>query len=158
LFALPAFAQTGDASKDASKPAATAANNADVLTPDQAKRALDTLSDDKMRARMIETLRAIATASSQAPAAPESQSAIPLTADSLGAQLLVTASEQIGDVSGEIADLARTLTHFTAFYYWIVRTANDPSAYDQLLDIAWKLALVFGCAFAAESVTSRVVR
>ena len=46
--------------------------------------------------------------------------------------------------------MARTLTHFTAFYYWIVRTANDPSAYDQLLDIAWKLALVFGCAFAAE--------
>ena len=30
----------------------------------------------------------------------------------------------------------------------IVRTANDPSAYNQLLVIAWKLALVFGCAFA----------
>jgi small-conductance mechanosensitive channel len=39
-----------------------------------------------------------------------------------------------------------------------VRTANDPSAYDQLLDIAWKLALVFGCAFAAEALTFRVVR
>jgi small-conductance mechanosensitive channel len=162
LFALPAFAQTGDASRDASKDtsksAATAPNNADGLTPDQAKRALDTLSDDKMRARMIETLRAIATASPQASAAPESQSAIPLTADSLGAQLLLTVSEQIGDISGGIADLARTLTHFTAFYYWIVRTANDPTAYDQLLDIAWKLALVFGCAFAAESLTVRVVR
>jgi small-conductance mechanosensitive channel len=165
LFALPAFAQTGDASRDASKDtsksAATAPNNADGLTPDQAKRALDTLSDDKMRARMIETLRAIATASPQAsaaPPAPESQSAIPLTADSLGAQLLLTVSEQIGDISGGIADLARTLTHFTAFYYWIVRTANDPTAYDQLLDIAWKLALVFGCAFAAESLTVRVVR
>ena len=81
LFAPPAFAQTGDASRNA---AATAVNNADGLTPDQAKRALDTLSDDKMRARMIETLRAIATASPQASAAPESQSAIPLTADSLG--------------------------------------------------------------------------
>jgi small-conductance mechanosensitive channel len=158
LFALPASAQTGDASRNA---AATAVNNADGLTPDQAKRALDTLSDDKMRARMIETLRAIATASPQAPAAPpapESQSAIPLTADSLGAQLLLTVSGQIGDISGEIADLARTLTHFTAFYYWIVRTANDPAAYDQLLDIAWKLALVFGCAFAAEALTVRVVR
>ena len=158
LFALPAFAQTGDASRNA---AATAVNNADGLTPDQAKRALDTLSDDKMRARMIETLRAIATASPQAPAAPpapDSQSAIPLTADSLGAQLLLTVSGQIGDISGEIADLARTLTHFTAFYYWIVRTANDPAAYDQLLDIAWKLALVFGCAFAAEALTVRVVR
>jgi moderate conductance mechanosensitive channel len=39
-----------------------------------------------------------------------------------------------------------------------VRTANDPSAYDQLLDIAWKLALVFGCAFAAEWVTFRLIQ
>ena len=164
LFAFPACAQSGSASgdaKDTSKAAATAANNADVLTPEQAKRALDTLQDDQMRARMIDTLRAIANASPQAPAAPPASQphpAIPLTADSLGAQVLLSVSEQIGDISHQVADLARTLTHFTAFYYWIVRTANDPTAYDQLLDIAWKLALVFGCAFAAEALTFRVVR
>ena len=67
-------------------------------------------------------------------------------------------SEQLGETSRDIADIARTLTHFPAFYYWIVRTANDPAAYDQLLDIAWKLALVFGCAFAAEWVLFRVIR
>ena len=165
LFAFSAWAQTGDASKEApkdtSKATATAANSADVLTPEQAKRALDTLQDDQMRARMIDTLRAIANASPQAPAAPpapQPHPAIPLTADSLGAQVLLSVSEQIGDISHQVADLARTLTHFTAFYYWIVRTANDPTAYDQLLDIAWKLALVFGCAFAAEALTFRVVR
>ena len=81
---------------------------------------------------------------------PEPQPAIPLTADSLGAQLLLTVSEQVGEISREIADMARTLTRFPAFYYWFVRTANDPAAYNQLFDIAWKLALVFGCAFAAE--------
>jgi moderate conductance mechanosensitive channel len=158
LFALPAYAQTGDASKDASK---AAANNADMLTPEQAKRALDTLQDDQMRARMIDTLRAIANASPQAQAAPpatQPHPAIPLTADSLGAQLLLTVSEQIGDISHQVADLTQTLTHFTAVYYWIVRTANDPTAYDQLLDIAWKLALVFGCGFVAEALTFRVVR
>ena len=158
LFALPAYAQTGDAPKDASK---ATANSADVLTPEQAKRALDTLQDDQMRARMIDTLRAIANASPQAqaaPPAPQPHPAIPLPADSLGAQLLLTVSEQIGDISHQVADLAQTLTHFTALYYWIVRTANDPSAYDQLLDIAWKLALVFGCAFVAEALTFRVVR
>jgi moderate conductance mechanosensitive channel len=158
LFALPAYAQTGDASKDASK---AAANNADVLTHDQAERALDTLQDDKKRVQMIDTLRAIVNASPQAqaaPPAPRPRPAIPLTADSLGAQLLLTVSEQIGDISHQVADLARTLPHFTAFYYWIVRTANDPSAYDQLLDIAWKLALVFGCAFAAESVIFRLIQ
>jgi moderate conductance mechanosensitive channel len=155
LFALPAFARTGAA------PIAPATNNAEVLTPDQAKRALDTLQDANKRAQMIETLRAIAIASPQAqvaPPAPVPQPAIPLTADSLGAQLLLTVSEQVGETSHEIAAMARTLMHFPAFYYWIVRTANDPSAYDRLLEIAWRLALVFGCAFAAEWLIFRAIK
>jgi len=162
LFAFPAFAQSGGAAKEAPKNAPKAAtstaNNADVLTPDQAKRALDTLQDDKKRAQMVDTLRAIANASPQAQVAPEPPPAIPLTADSLGAQLLLTVSEQVGEVSREIAGIARTLTHFPAFYYWFVRTANDPAAYNQLFDIAWKLALVFGCAFAAEWLIFRVMK
>jgi small-conductance mechanosensitive channel len=168
LVACPAFAQTGAAPKDTPNAAASATRNADALTPDQAKRALDTLQDDNKRAQMIDTLRAIAQASPQAQAsppqtqaaspAPQPQAAIPLTADSLGAQLLLTVSEQIGDISHEIAYMARTVTHFPAFYYWIVRTANDPAAYNQLFDIAWKLALVFGCAFAAEWVIFRVIK
>ena len=157
MFAFPVLAQTGAAPKAAVSPA----NNADVLTPNQAKRALETLQDDKKRAQMIDTLRAIANASPQAqaaPPAPEPQPAIPLTADSLGAQLLLTVSEQVGEISHETADMARTLTHFPAFYYWILQTANDPSAYNQLLDIAWKLALVFGCAFAAEWLIFRLIK
>jgi len=138
---------------------APAAGNAEVLTADQAQRALDTLQDDKKRAQMIDTLRAIATASqSQRPPPVPSPQPAPLAADGLGAQLLLTVSEQLGETSRDVADIARTLTHFPAFYYWIVRTANDPAAYDQLLDIAWKLALVFGCAFAAEWVLFRVIR
>ena len=153
LLTAPASAQTGAAP---TAPAIT--HNADVLTPDQAKRALDTLQDDAKRAQMIDTLRAIANASPQPAAAPsEPKPAIPLEADSLGAQLLLSVSEQVGEVSREVADLARTLTHFPALYYWIVRTANDPAAYDQLLDISWKLALVFGCAFAAEWMIFRLV-
>jgi small-conductance mechanosensitive channel len=162
LSSLPAFAQTG-AAQEAT---ASATNNADVLTPDQAQRALDTLQDDNKRAQVVDTLRAIAKAAPQnaapqapaKPAAPGLHPAIPLTADSLGAQLLLTVSEQLSEVSHQIAGVARTVTHFPAFYYWIVRTANDPSAYEQLLDIAWKLALVFGCAFAAEWVIFRLIQ
>ena len=178
LLASPALAQTGAAPKPAA--------NTDALTPDQAKRALDTLQDDAKRAQMIDTLRAIAkaspdkvspgktspdkatsdkalpdTAAAPAPAAqltPAPESALPLTSDSLGAQLLLTISDQVDDFSHQIADVARTLTHFPAFYYWIVRTANDPTAYDQLLDIAWKLALVFGGAFVAEWVIFRLIQ
>jgi small-conductance mechanosensitive channel len=151
----PASAQTAPA------PQASPPQNTTALTPDHAKQALDTLQDATKRAQMIETLRAIANASPQVQPAPppaQPQSAIPLTADSLGAQLLMTLSGQVGEISREVATLARTLTHFPAFYYWIVRTANDPSAYDQLLDIAWKLALVFGCALAAEYLAFRLIQ
>ena len=96
-LSFPAFAQTGVAPGAA--PSTT--NKADALTPDQAQRALDTLQDGKKRAQIIDTLRAIAHASpqTQGPSpAPESQPAIPLTADSLGAQLLLTVSEQVGEI------------------------------------------------------------
>lgn len=140
------------------EPAVPAAGNAAALSPEEAKRALETLQDDKKRAQMIDTLRAIATASGPQQPAPEQKSPIPLAADGLGAQLLLTVSEEIGEISREVADVARTLTHFPAFYYWIVRTANDPAAYNLLIEIAWKLALVFGCALAAEWVIFRLIR
>jgi small-conductance mechanosensitive channel len=152
LIVFPASAQTID-----TPPAAPAAANA--LTPDQAQRALETLQDDTKRAQMIETLRAIANAAPPpAAAAPEQKTAIPLAADSLGAQLLLTISEQIGETSREIADAARSITRFPALWHWLERTATDPASYDRLLDIAWKLALVFGCALSAEWLVTRAVR
>lgn len=140
------------------EPPAPAANAAVALSPDEARSALETLQDDKKRAQIIETLRAIANASGPQQPAPEQKSPIPLSADGLGAQLLLTVSEEIGEISREIASVARTLTNFPAFYYWIVRTANDPAAYNLLIEIAWKLALVFGCALAAEWVIFRLIR
>ncbi|MGY4597504.1 small-conductance mechanosensitive channel [Bradyrhizobium sp. GM22.5] len=138
--------------------AAPPTSSAAALSPDEAKRALETLQDDKKRAQMIDTLRAIANASGAQQPAPEPKSPIPLAADGLGAQLMLTVSEEIGEISRDVADMARTLTHFPAFYYWIVRTANDPAAYNLLIEIAWKLALVFGCAFCAEWVIFRLIR
>ena len=156
LFAFPACAQT------AAAPSAPAAGQTNALTPDQARRALETLQDDSKRAQMIDTLRAIANAAPAAQTAPaatqDRPSAIPLTADSLGAQLLLSVSEQVHDISSEIAGIARSLTHFKAFYYWFLRTANDPYAYHLLFDTAWKLALVFGCAFLAEWLVFRLIR
>ncbi|TQF34181.1 mechanosensitive ion channel domain-containing protein [Bradyrhizobium sp. UNPA324] len=143
------------------EPPRPATNNAAALSPEEARRALETLQDDKKRGQMIDTLRVIANASGpQQPAtpAPEQKSPIPLSADGLGAQLLLTVSEEIGEISSEIASVARTITHFPAFYYWIMRTANDPAAYNLLIEIAWKLALVIGCALAAEWVLFRLIR
>ncbi len=152
LLAAPASAQTTNAPVAASAPA-------NALTPDQAHRALETLQDDTKRAQMIDTLRAIAGAAPPpATAAPEQKTAMPLAADSLGAQLLLTISEQIGETSRDIADAVRTITRFPALWQWLQRTATDPATYGILLDIAWKLALVFGCALSAEWLVGRAVR
>src|ERR1700712_3183105 len=62
LFVFPASAQTGTAPK----PTAAASTSGDALTPDQAKRALEPLKDDKNRAQMIDPRRAIANAPPQA--------------------------------------------------------------------------------------------
>jgi len=93
LLAFPALAQTGpapkdtykdapkaapkEALKDTPKEAAPAAGGADALTPDQAKRALDTLQDDGKRAQMIDTLRAIANAAPQPQAGPRQATSHP---------------------------------------------------------------------------------
>ena len=114
-----------------SPPAAPAADNADVAVARSGEAGArdasgrqEARADDRDAARDRQCL-----AQRKPRPAPEPKSAIPLTADSLGAQLLLTVSEQVGEISREVADVARTLTHFPAFYYWIVRTANDPSAY-----------------------------
>jgi small-conductance mechanosensitive channel len=136
--ASPALAQKADA-----MPAPAAS----TLSPDQAKAALDTLQDDAKRKEMIDTLRAIATAT---PAPPEKKPAIPLDADSLGAQLLVTISDQLGDITREVSSAVQSVTRFPALWYWLQRSANDPATYHLLFDIAWKLVVVFGGALAAE--------
>jgi small-conductance mechanosensitive channel len=150
LIASPVLAESVNA------PVAAPAANA--LTPDQAHRALETLQDDAKRAQMIDTLRAIADAAPPATAAPEQKTVIPLAADGLGAQLLLTISEQIGETSRAIADAARTITRFPALWHWLQHTATDPLSYDIVLDIAWKLALVFGCALGAEWLVNRAMR
>lgn len=152
LMAPPAAAQIANA------PAVAPPAAANALTPDQAHRALETLQDDAKRAQMIDTLRAIANAAPQPAAASEPKPTIPLAADSLGAQLLLTISEQIGETSHDIADAVRTITRFHALWLWLQYTATDPASYDLMLDIAWKLAVVFGCALAAEWLVSRAAR
>ena len=125
----------------------TPAASAPALTPEQAKAALDTLQNDAKRKEMIDTLQAIVAAK---PAEAEKKPAIPLDANSLGAQLLVTVTEQFGDIAREVSEAVQSVTRFSALWHWLQRSANDPATYQLLLDIAWKLVVVFGGALAAE--------
>ncbi len=164
LMAGPAPAQTGAA------PVTAPQASGEALTPEQARRALETLQDDAKRAQMIDTLRAIAKAAPPPasapagaavvapdaaappakPAAAADKPALTLDADSLGAQLLLTISGWISDATREVTHAARSVAHVPALWHWLVNTATDPFYYHLLLDIAWKFVLVFGCAFAVE--------
>lgn len=146
LLAAPAAAQS-----TATPPVASHS----ALTPEQASRALETLQDDGKRGQMIDTLRAIAQAT---PPKPEAKPAIPLAADSLGAQLLLSVSEQVSETGRDIAAAARSVVRFPALWHWLQRTAEDPATYQLLFDIAWKLALVFASALAAEWLADRLLR
>ena len=91
-----------------------AAGNAECADARSGEAGARDASDDTKRAQVIETLRAIANASPQAQARqPEPKSAIPLTADSLGAQLLLSVSEQVGEISREVADVGADADAFS---------------------------------------------
>ena len=162
LFAFPAFAQTGAAPEPPLHPAAQRrcadARSGEAGARDAPGRQ-EARADDRYAARDRQSLAA-GTAPPQARRTARARTAIRDSAH--GGQPWRAASAD--GVRAGRRDLARDrgcgadADAFPAFYYWIVRTANDPSAYGQLLDIAWKLALVFGCAFAAEWLIFRLIK
>jgi moderate conductance mechanosensitive channel len=147
-----------------------------TVTPEQARRALEVLEDDNKRAQTIETLHAIVgvmvpTQNSSSANAPgpltkgtkESGTRVDepvdtVTADSLGAQMLVQISEWISAASDNIQTAVRTITHFPLLWRWVEETANDPHARDRLFDSALKLLVVFCFALTLEWLAQRAVR
>ncbi len=129
-----------------------------TITSDQARQAVDILQDDNKRNQLIQTLQTIAKAS-PAPAALSTSAAPPAgSGDNLGVQLLAEVSNWFGDVSGELAHAARSVSDFPKTWRWLVQQARDPAARALLLDTAWKLALVIALAFAVEWVMRFAVR
>jgi small-conductance mechanosensitive channel len=128
------------------------------VTPEQARRALNTLQDEAKRAQMIDTLRAIANAPQAPQPAIERASSPPLITEGLIAQLLFSVSAQIGAWSHQFVEATRAVTHFPLLWHWLLRTATDPSSYDTVIDVAWRLALVFCCALAVEWLVRRALR
>lgn len=166
LLAHPALAQSAGQGKVAPAAKAAPAPAANAVTAEQARRALETLQDDSKRAQLLDTLRTIANAPQPQQAVPQPAEApaaetpkLPtLSADSLGAQLLLKVSEWVSDASREVTWAANSVTHFPALWHWLVRTTTDPVYSNLLLDIAWKFVLVFGCAFAVEWLVWRALR
>ncbi|HEY0417897.1 MAG TPA: mechanosensitive ion channel domain-containing protein, partial [Acetobacteraceae bacterium] len=75
---------------------------------------------------------------------------VPLAPDSLGAQLVVGASERLSHMSDDLADTARSITDFPLILRWLTVLATDPDVRAQLLAAAWKLLLVLAIGLGAE--------
>jgi small-conductance mechanosensitive channel len=127
-------------------------HSASAVTPAQAQQTLEVLQDDNKRAQFVQTLQTIAKASQPA------TSTSPAPADNLGVQLLVQVSDWFGDVSGQLAAAARTVSDFPMIWRWLVQLATDPVARQTLFDTAWRLVLVVVCAFLAEWMIRRAIR
>ncbi len=135
------------------------------ISADQARTALDVLNDPAKRAAFAATLGAIVKAQptqagapaaqgkSAGPAVPETKVegiSIPLAPDSLGAQVLVSASQFVNKIGDEALDALDTVQSLPLLYGWAVVMATNPVARDLLADVAWRAALALACAAAVE--------
>jgi small-conductance mechanosensitive channel len=148
------------AQKPASPPPAQPA-----ISADQARAALQVLNDPAKRAAFAATLNAIvkaqptpiATPSTTPPAAAEAKSGtaveglkIPLAPDSLGAQVLLSASDFVGQLGNRATDALETVQSLPLLYGWVVMMATNDTARGLLADVVWRIALVLACAATAE--------
>src|SRR3954447_14364826 len=100
---------------------------APAVTPAQAQQALEILQDDNKRGQLVQTLRTVAKASPAATSTPDAASQA-ASADNLGVQLLVQVSDWFGDVSGQLAAAARTVSDFPLIWRWLLQLTTDPVA------------------------------
>jgi small-conductance mechanosensitive channel len=97
-----------------------------------------------------------------APAAPGKAAApgdlpIPLAPDSLGAEILVGASNRLSAVSDQLVVTTRTVTDFPLITRWIAHMIRSPEAREQVLDATWRLLVVMAVAVAAERLAVRLL-
>ncbi len=171
LAPLPALGQAAPA------PAASAAPAR--LTPEQARQALDVLNDPRKRAEVAATLEAIVKAgpvspAATAPATPPSKSAQPvppapaggvttplglqLAPDSLGAAVLVGASNITSELADRAGDVLHAARGVPLLSRWVVTMVTDPEGRQLLADVAWRLAVTVALSLAVLFGTVRLLR
>lgn len=173
MAALPAAAQ-----KPAGQPAPPA------ISADQARTALDVLNDPAKRAAFAATLNALikaqpaashpapaqngaaqpaataapAGADGEKPAETKGKLPIELNPDSLGAQVLVSASAFVNSLGNEAVEAMNTVQSLPLLYGWAVVMVTNPVARDLLIDVSWRVALTLVCATLVEYGLRRLMR
>ena len=138
-----------------------------AISADEARSALDVLNDPAKRAAFSATLNAVikaqpAASTPDAGGAPAGQAKpsttattgeglkIPLAPDSLGAQVLLSASGFVDHLGNRAMHALDTVQSLPLLYGWIVMVATNPVAREILVDVSWRVALVLAAAAAAE--------
>ena len=140
------------------------------ISPDQARSALEVLNDPAKRAAFAATLNALiqaqpanratptpttATAAEPATAPAPAETTvqrlgIPLAPDSLGAQVLLSASAFVNQLGNRAMEAMEAVQSLPLLYGWAVVMVTNPIARSLLEDAGWRIALVLVCAAAVE--------
>lgn len=157
--------------KSAPQAATQTATPFGTLSPDQARAALDTLNDAKKRAAFAATLEALVKGNPDPPAIPppstpagagSSSTAegipIQLEPDSLGAQVLLSASAFLRRVADDLPRLFETMQSIPLFWGWLVVMATNPLGQRLLIDAGWRLAVALVLALGVELALRIVLR
>ena len=125
--------------------------------PAEAQRTLEILRDDARRAELIRTLETIAAARPGVPVPLPAPVPLPVP-EPVEAPLLGQASEQIGRALDQAIDGIQSAADLPGIWAWLLDAATNETYRYRVLDLAWKLLLVFGVGYAAEKLVSRMLR
>jgi moderate conductance mechanosensitive channel len=160
LFALCAAANFAAWAQTPAAPA-PAANTA--VSPEQAQRTLSILQDPDKRAALIETLQTIDKASAATPglsthAHGRHNHSTALVAGGVGAQLLSEISQEMSDISSDLASGPAALMEMRLFWSWVTTTVTDPDEQARLLDLLVRLAATLGGALIVDYLSRLALR
>jgi len=83
---------------------------------------------------------------------------IPLSADSLGAQVLITASDFVHRLGIQVTETFQAVQSLPLLWGWAVVMVTHPVARDILADASWRLLVALLAALAVEYVLRRAMR
>ena len=150
---LPGMAQL-PSSPPASAALAAAAPSATAPAGPDLQHLLETLRNDGRRAELIALLEAVATAQRQgAPNAPPNAAQTPAEAPLLGAT-----TERISAAIGAMAAEIESATDLEGILAWLSGIVSDETLQAMVLELGWKLLLVFGLGLLTERLSKRLLR
>jgi small-conductance mechanosensitive channel len=84
--------------------------------------------------------------------------ALPLKPDSLGARLLVTASDVLAQTSLKAEEAISAMSSLPALWHWVQVISTDPWSRGLLRDTSWRLLVVFAAGLLAEYAARLALR